>query len=206
MTRIKICGITNKEDAFKAIKLGAHALGFIFHKKSPRFISPSRAKNIIAVLPPFVTLTGVFVNERGGAIRDIISFCGLNAIQLHGEENHHDCHRLKRYNTKIIKAFRVNDTFDFAQTEKYDVDAMLFDTYQESVQGGTGKVFNWELLKKAKVRGAVILSGGLNSKNVFNAIQDVRPYGVDVSSGVEASVGVKDHRLLEEFIRSAQSA
>ena len=107
MIKIKICGITNKIDALAASELGVDMLGFVFYKKSPRSISPSRAKRIIEALPPFVSKVGVFVDERAGAIRDIIAFCGLDAIQLHGNEDHHTCHRFKRYGVKIIKAFRV---------------------------------------------------------------------------------------------------
>ena len=161
-TRVKICGITNKDDAFKAIKFGADALGFIFYKDSPRYVSPSRARNIVSILPPFVSVVGVFVNEKIGAIRDIAGFVGLNAVQLHGDEDHHFCHRLKRYQVlRIIKGFRVNDAFDFASVKKFDVDGYLFDAYQEGSFGGTGKAFNWEALRHADIRGTVILSGGL---------------------------------------------
>lgn len=203
--RVKICGITNKDDAFKAIKFGADALGFIFYKKSPRYVSPSRARNIISILPPFVTIVGVFVNEKIGAIQDIAGFCGLNAVQLHGDEDHHFCHRLKRYQVlRIIKGFRVDETFDFRTAEKFDVDGLLFDTYQDKVFGGTGKAFNWQLLKSAHVKGSVILSGGLTPENVKEAIEVVKPFAVDVSSGVEAEPGRKDHQKLEMFIRNAK--
>ncbi|NTV28993.1 MAG: phosphoribosylanthranilate isomerase [Candidatus Omnitrophica bacterium] len=199
--RVKICGITNKDDAFKAIKFGADALGFVFYKKSPRYVSPSRARNIVEILPPFVSVVGVFVDEKIGAIRDIAGFVGLNAIQLHGEEDHHFCHRLKRYQVlRIIKGFRVNEAFDFAAVKKFDVDGYLFDTYQEGVAGGTGKVFNWELLKRAEVPGPVILSGGLTPENVQEAVRTVKPFAVDVSSGVEATPGQKDHHKLQTFI------
>ncbi|MBF0486405.1 MAG: phosphoribosylanthranilate isomerase [Candidatus Omnitrophica bacterium] len=206
MVRIKICGITNKDDAFKAIKFGADALGFVFYKKSPRYISASKARNIIEVLPPFVTTVGVFVNDRLGAINDISSFCGLNAVQLHGDEDHHFCHRLKRYNVKIIKGFRVDQLFNFDTVSKFDIDACLFDAYQEGSFGGTGKVFNWEALKRADIKGPVILSGGLTSENVAEAIKIVKPYAVDVSSGVELEPGKKDHAKLEAFIKNVRTA
>jgi phosphoribosylanthranilate isomerase len=206
MVKVKVCGITEKDDAFKAINFGVDALGFVFSKKSPRYVSPSRARNIISILPPFVTIVGVFVNERLGAISDIASFCGLNAVQLHGDEDHHYCHRLKRYNFKIIKGFRIGGDFDFGQIKKYDVDALLFDTYQENVPGGTGKVFNWELLKDAQVKGPVILSGGLNHENVMDAVNLLKPYAVDVSSGVETEPGKKDHRKMMAFIQNARLA
>ena len=203
--KVKICGITNKDDAFKAIKFGADALGFVFYKKSPRCISPSRARNIIDVLPPFVSTVGVFVNEKLGPLNEITAFCGLTGVQLHGDEDHHYCHRLKRYNVRIIKGFRVDNLFDFKVADKFDVDARLFDAYQENQFGGTGKVFNWELLKRADMRGAVILSGGLDPDNVADGIRTIRPYAVDVSSGVEAEPGKKDHTKLELFIRNAKS-
>jgi len=205
MTRVKICGITNKDDAFKAIKFGADALGFNFYKKSPRYVSPSRARNIISILPPFVSIVGVFVDEKVGAIRDIAGFCGLNVVQLHGDEDHHFCHRLKRYQVlRIIKGFRVTDAFDFEAAKKYDVDAYLFDAYQEGAFGGTGKVFNWELLKRTDIHKPVILSGGLTPENVLEAVQTVKPFAVDVSSGVETSPGVKDHHKLQTFILNAK--
>jgi phosphoribosylanthranilate isomerase len=203
--RVKICGITTKDDAFKAVKFGADALGFVFYKKSPRYVSPSRARNIVEILPPFVSVVGVFVDEKIGAIRDIAGFVGLNAVQLHGDEDHHFCHRLKRYQVlRIIKGFRVNEAFDFETVRKYDVDGYLFDAHQEAAFGGTGKVFNWELLKSADIRGPVILSGGLTPENVMEAVRTVKPFAVDVSSGVEASPGVKDHHKLQAFILNAK--
>lgn len=204
MVKVKICGITSKDDAFKAIKYGADALGFVFCKKSPRYVSPSRARNIIEILPPFISIAGVFVDERIGAMAEIATFCGLTAVQLHGEEDHHYCHRLKRYNLRIIKAFRVDEAFDFRHVGKFDVDALLFDTYQEKLFGGTGKAFNWHLLKGAGVKGNVILSGGLTSENVAEGIQMIKPYAVDVSSGVEASPGIKDHKKMEAFIQAVR--
>ena len=204
MVRVKICGITEKDDAFKAIKFGADALGFVFYKKSPRYVSPSRARNIIAVLPPFVSTVGVFVNERLGAINDIASFCGLNAVQLHGDEDHHYCHRLKRYPFKVIKAFRVTPSFHFDEAGKFNVDALLFDAYQPDAFGGTGKTFNWELLRQADIKGPFILSGGLDHENILEAIKIVKPYAVDVSSGVELEPGKKDHRKMMSFIKNAK--
>jgi phosphoribosylanthranilate isomerase len=204
MVRVKICGITDKDDAFKAVKFGADALGFVFYKKSPRYVSPSRARNIIAILPPFVTTVGIFVNERQGAINDITSFCGLNAVQLSGDEDNHYCTRLKRGNIKVIKGFRVDPAFNFDVIKKFNVDSILFDAYQENSFGGTGKTFNWELLKQANTKIPFILSGGLNHENIMDAIKTVKPYGVDVSSGVELEPGKKDHRKMESFIKNAK--
>ena len=204
MIRVKICGITDKDDAFKAVKFGADALGFVFTKKSPRYVSPSRARNIISILPPFITTVGVFVNERQGAVNDIVSFAGLNAVQLHGDEDPQYVHRLKRGNCTVIKAFRVNAAFDFDMIKKYDVNGILFDAYQEDAYGGTGKTFNWELLRQADIKRPYILSGGLNQENVLEAVNLLKPYAVDVSSGVEAEPGKKDHRKMMSFIQNAK--
>ncbi len=201
MVRIKICGITNREDAQKAASLGAWALGFNFYKKSPRYIAPARAKKIMQDLPPFITSVGIFVNQPLGAIRDIVEHCNLGAVQLHGDEDHHFCHRLRRYGAKIIKVFRVGEDFDPAILKDYNVDGFLFDAYNEGVFGGTGKTFDWRLLKDIKGQHKpFILSGGLNSQNVIELVNEMKPYAVDVASGVESAPGKKDHRLLTEFI------
>jgi len=201
MVRIKICGITNREDALKAASLGAWALGFNFYKKSPRFIAPARAKKIMQDLPPFITNVGIFVNQPLGAIRDIIGHCNLGAVQLHGDEDHHFCHRLRRYGAKIIKVFRVGENFDPAILRDYNVDGFLFDAYNEGVYGGTGKTFDWTLLRDIKGQNKpFILSGGLTSQNVIEPVNAMKPYAVDVASGVESEPGKKDHRLLKEFI------
>src|ERR1035441_7051063 len=202
MVRVKICGITNEQDALRAAKAGAWAIGFIFHKKSPRFISPFKARKIIDTLPPFITPVGVFVNHNAGAMRDIINHCGLRAVQLHGEEDHHFAHRLKRYNVKIIKVFRVGENFDPKIVEPFKVDAFLFDTYDQYNYGGTGKTFDWNILKQIKSSSDVpiILSGGLNTQNVIDPVNDLKPYAVDVNSGVEESPGKKDPKKMKDFI------
>lgn len=202
MVRIKICGITSELDAQRAARSGAWAVGFIFYKKSPRYISPFKAKKIIDALPPFVTPVGVFVNQNAGALRDIISHCGLRVVQLHGDEDHHFCHRLKRYNVKIIKVFRVGENFDPKIVEPYKVDAFLFDTYDQYNFGGTGKTFDWNFLKEVKTANEVpiILSGGLNTQNVIEPVNALRPYAVDVNSGVEESPGKKDAKKMKDFI------
>ncbi|MEI7999254.1 MAG: phosphoribosylanthranilate isomerase [Candidatus Omnitrophota bacterium] len=201
MMRIKVCGITNEKDAIKAANLGAWALGFIFYKKSPRFISPFKAKKIIEQLPPFITPVGVFVNHNLGAVRDIIGHCGLKAVQLHGDEDHHFCHRLRRYQVKVIKAFRVGDDFTPSVVEPFKVDAYLFDTYSPDAFGGTGKNFDWSLLKDIKSANVpIILSGGLNSQNVIDPVNNLKPYAVDVNSGIEEAPGKKDHGKMKDFI------
>lgn len=225
MTRVKICGITNFNDAQVAVNAGASALGFIFHKKSPRYVSPSKVRPIVEALPPFVTPVGVFVNGSEHAVRDICRLARISTVQFHGEESPGYCKRFKHF--KIIKAFRVTDTFDFKSVLQYKVDAYLFDTFQEEAAGGTGKTFNWELLKNyefdpsaspadtgalripsqglksLRLHKPVILSGGLNPDNVRQAIEAVRPYAVDVSSGVEKSPGVKNYRLVNAFCQAA---
>ena len=195
--KVKICGITNKQDAVLATKLGAWALGFIFYKKSPRYVSPYKAKRIIEDLPPFVTPVGVFVDQKEGAVKDIVDFCGITTVQLHGDEEPSACRRLKNY--KIIKAFRVHEQFDFTRPVHFPASAYLFDMYQEDAVGGTGKTFNWGLLKDKEFPRPFILSGGLNPQNVAEALQTVRPYAVDVSSGLERAPGEKDERLMREF-------
>ena len=202
MVRVKICGITNQIDALKAARIGAWALGFIFYKKSPRFISPFKARKIIESLPPFVTPVGVFVNHPAGAVKDIINHCGLRAVQLHGDEDHHFCHRLKSYNVKVIKVFRVGENFDPQIVEPFKVDAFLFDTFEPTNYGGSGKTFDWNILKQIKSSYDVplILSGGLNAQNVIEPVNELKPYAVDVNSGVEESPGKKDHKKMKDFV------
>ncbi|MBF0387651.1 MAG: phosphoribosylanthranilate isomerase [Candidatus Omnitrophica bacterium] len=205
MVRVKVCGITRLEDARAAIKAGADALGFVFYRKSPRYISASRALKIIEALPPFVSKVGVFVNERTGAIRDIAGFCALDAVQLHGDEDNHYCHRLKRYGLKIIKGFRVKEDFNISEVSSFRLDGHLFDAHTEGQYGGGGKVFAWELLKGLHSPVPRIISGGLKAENVVDAIVALKPFAVDVSSGVEVSPGIKDPRKIAEFIRRAKS-
>ena len=205
MVRVKICGITRMEDAMAAVKAGADALGFVFYRKSSRYISASKALKILEALPPFVSKVGVFVNERTGAIRDIAGFCSLDTVQLHGEEDNHFCHRLKRYGLKIIKGFRVKEDFNISQVGSYRVDGHLFDAHTEGQYGGSGKVFAWEIIKDLHTPVPRIISGGLTVDNVSEAILMLKPFAVDVSSGVESSPGVKDHKKMAEFIRRAKA-
>lgn len=201
MMKVKICGITNHEDAQKAMFYGAYSVGFIFHKKSPRYVSPSKARKLIEALPPFIVPVGVFVDLKEKAVRDICNFARIRTVQFHGEETPVYCKRFTDY--KIIKAFRVNDMFDPIGVRKYKVDAYLFDTYQENLIGGTGKTFNWDVLKGQKFEKPVILSGGLTATNVADGVSAVKPYAVDVSSGVEKSPGIKDPRKIREFMKAA---
>lgn len=202
MTRVKICGITNLKDAQTAVNAGVWALGFIFYKKSPRYILPAKAKKIIEALPPFVTPVGVFVNERQAVVRKVCRLTGITTVQFHGEETPAYCRRFKDY--KVIKAFRVREGFDFTAIKRYKSDTFLFDTFQESLAGGTGKTFNWDLLKGQKFAKPFILSGGLNPTNVRQAVDALSPYAVDVSSGVEKSPGIKNHSLVNAFCQAVR--
>ena len=200
--RIKICGITNEEDAMKAVHYGAWAIGFVFDKRSPRYISPSRVRRIVEMLPPFVTPVGVFVNLNERAVRDICKFTRIHTVQFHGEETPMYCKKFSHF--KIIKAFRVQDESSLDRLEKYKVDAYLFDAYQPDAHGGTGKTFNWDVLKGKNFEKPFILSGGLNAGNIIQARETVKPFAVDVSSGVERSPGLKDHRALKTFFDLAR--
>jgi len=197
MTKIKVCGITNLEDALVAIDSGCDALGFVF-TRSPRTISPEEAQIIIERLPSSIKKVGVFVNEDILRVKEIAKICRLDLLQFHGDETPDYC---LMFELPIIKAFRIKDKESMKRLNDYQVAAYLLDSYSEEVYGGTGKGFNWELAKEAKAFGPIILAGGLNSSNVTRAIKEVEPYGVDVSSGVEESPGQKDHLKIREFIR-----
>lgn len=200
-TKIKICGITNVDDALKAVHYGAWAVGFIFSKKSPRYVSPSRARKIIEALPPFVTPVGVFVDLSERAVRDICQFTRIHTVQFHGQESAVYCKRFS--DVKVIKAFRIEDFIPVDEIKKYKVDAYLFDTYKEGVAGGTGETFDWAVLAKHPMDKPIILSGGLNPQNVQKALEVTNLFAIDVSSGVEKSPGIKDPRLIRAFFDAA---
>lgn len=203
MGLIKICGITNIKDAMAAIEYGANALGFIFHPESPRSVTPATAKKIISELPPFVSTVGVFVNRNKSEICEIASDTGINIIQLHGSEPPEECTTCR----KVIKAVRVQDMSDLETVKRYrEASAILLDTYARGMAGGTGETFNWDIAIEAKRFGKIILAGGLTPENVAEAVKTVRPYGIDVASGVEAHAGKKDHKKLRSFIERAQKA
>ncbi|MEK7822700.1 MAG: phosphoribosylanthranilate isomerase [Nitrospirota bacterium] len=203
MGRVKICGITNIEDAVAAAEYGADAIGFVFQPKSPRAITPETAKNIVSALPPFITTIGVFVNESKQEIERIIRYVGLNIVQLHGNEPPDAC----QLNKKVIKAIRVKDLTDLEPLKRYNVSAFLLDTYSPHTMGGTGQIFNWDIAVEAKKFGRIILAGGLNHENIEEAIKWVRPYGIDVATGVEGNKkGEKDHKKLKLFIEKAREA
>ncbi|OOP56633.1 MAG: N-(5'-phosphoribosyl)anthranilate isomerase [Candidatus Brocadia carolinensis] len=200
MMRVKICGITNSEDAQAAVELGADALGFVFARSS-RQVTKEQARDIIEKLPPFVSPVGVFVDEKVETVKDICNFCGIHTIQLHGNEDPLYIHDLKGF--KIIKAFRIKEEDDLMCLSYYKPHAFLLDSYVKGVMGGTGMAFNWEIAQQAHNYGNIILSGGLTPENITEAVRMVRPYAVDVSSGVEASPGKKSRELMKQFITNA---
>jgi phosphoribosylanthranilate isomerase len=199
MVRVKVCGITNYQDASMAIELGADALGFIF-ASSPRQITPEKARDIIYAIPPFVQTVGVFVDEDPGKIRRTIHLCGLDLVQLHGDESPDLCRELMPC---AIKALRLKDESSLSAIKSYRgrVRAILLDTYMQGKRGGTGRTFDWDLAIKAKEFGIpTILSGGLNPDTISEAISLVKPFGVDVNSGIEESPGKKSPNLMGEVM------
>ena len=199
--RVKICGITNNEDAQAAVEYGADALGFVF-AKSPRQVTKEQARDIVKNLPPFVSPVGVFVDEKVDKIKEICDFCGIHTVQLHGNEQPSYLKELEGY--KLIKAFRVKEEDDLKHLANFKPHAFLLDSYVKGVVGGTGVPFKWEIARQAHKYGTIILSGGLTPENVKEAIQVVKPYAVDVSSGVESSPGKKDKILMKRFIINAK--
>lgn len=203
--KVKICGITNAEDAAAAVDAGADALGFVFHRKSQRYIEPTLARQIIMSLPPLVTPVGVFVNEDQQVVRKLMDDCGLALAQLHGNESVTYCQELSR---PILKALRVKDRSTFLALAEFrgraGVRGFLLDAFSDQAFGGTGQVIDWQLAAEAAKAASILLAGGLTPDNVEKAIQAVRPYGVDVSSGVERGPGQKDHDKVRAFIRAVR--
>jgi len=201
LIRIKICGITNLEDALLAAALGANALGFIFYPKSPRHVDPEAAREIIAQLPPFVAAVGVFVDETAAVVDELAAKVRLDWVQLHGQESPEYCRNLGR---KVIKGFRIQDEDSLRQLAEYQgaAQAMLLDTYKKGQVGGTGEIFDWHLARKAKKYGQIILAGGLTPDNVAMAIATVGPAAVDAASGTEAAPGKKDPAKLRAFFHA----
>ncbi|MBD3343532.1 MAG: phosphoribosylanthranilate isomerase [Chitinivibrionales bacterium] len=196
--RIKICGITQYEDARIAASLGADALGFIFYPKSPRYISPVAAKEIITKLPPLISKVGVFVNEPAETIMAITQESGIDTIQLHGTEPPEFC---KYFPLPVIKAFSIDSNADITLLEKYDVSGFLLDTWDKTLRGGTGKTFDWAIAEKTcRKYPNIILAGGLGPTNIAEALENVMPYAVDVNSGVEIKPGIKNPKKLKDTI------
>ncbi len=199
-TKVKICGITNFEDAKAAVDMGADMLGFNFYKKSPRYIEPTEAGDIISRIQAFVETAGIFVNETADDIIQISTDIELDWVQLHGDESPGFCSSLESLPAKIIKAIRVRDSRDIDFARNFSVDAFLFDAYQKNRYGGTGKRLNWEELPEmiGDMYDRIFLAGGITPKHVQRAMElDV--YGIDICSGIEAEPGKKDHKKMKEL-------
>ncbi len=207
MTKVKICGITNLEDALLSAKFGADALGFNFYKPSPRFILPEEAREIIEHLPENILKVGVFVNENLEKIIEIAKIAKLDALQLHGEETPEFARELKsRTNLEIIKAFRVSPEFKPEEVLQYEVDAILLDAYNPKEHGGTGETFDWEIAKKVQeIFPKMYLAGGLTHENIIRALYDTKAFAVDVCSGIEINGGIKDKVKLINFISKVKN-
>jgi phosphoribosylanthranilate isomerase len=197
-TRIKVCGITRVEDALAAVRFGADALGFIFVPASPRFITPAGAAEIIKNLPPFVSKVGVFVNEEPARALEASRTAGVDVVQFHGDETPEYC---AGFPLPVIKVFSVGADFDPSVMSRYAAAGYLLDTWDPKRRGGSGNTFDWSIAAKAcGMYGTVILSGGLGPQNVREAVEAVRPYAVDLNSGVEVSPGIKDHDKIKAAV------
>lgn len=197
MVKVKICGITNLDDARLACELGADALGFVFHKPSPRCVAPEKALAIIQRLPPFVTKVGVVVNMSLLELKELCDQIPIDVIQLHGDESPEYCRQIT---APVLKAFRVDGNFEFEKLQSYQTSGFLLDTLvNQNTFGGSGVAFDWTIARDANRYGRIVLSGGLNSDNVLRGIEMVRPYAVDVSSGVEAIPGKKNPEKMKSF-------
>lgn len=207
-TRVKICGITRVEDALNAVLAGADAIGLVFYDQSPRCVSTAQAQAIVAAMPPFISVVGLFVNATMAEIQSVLANVRLTIIQFHGDESPLDCERIcKEINLPFYKAIRVKPESNLLQ---YAIDyktakALLLDTFSEQAYGGTGHVFDWNLIPKNMTK-PVILAGGLVPENVANAINQVRPYAVDVSGGVEIAKGIKDFDKIAAFMQAVNES
>jgi phosphoribosylanthranilate isomerase len=203
VTAIKICGITNIEDACFAAASGADAIGFIFHPPSPRYVAPETVKKIIEELPHAIITVGVFVNLDVLEVKRIMNLCGLDMVQLHGTESPAYCGQFPR--AQVIKAIALRGEDDLAQLRHYAVKAMLVDAYDPKLHGGTGERADWRLAAKVKEHHPLILAGGLSLANIQEAIKAVSPDAVDINSGVESAPGRKDHIKVKEIIELVHS-
>jgi len=201
IVKVKICGITNYEDAAAAVNMGADLLGFNFYRKSPRYISPAKATEIINRLPAFIDIAGVFVNEPLEQIQNTISRCQLDWIQLHGDEPPDFCRQFLSHNVKVMKAVRVKDQKDIEKAESFFTDAILLDAFDPEKYGGTGLTFDWNIIGHIGKR--VFLAGGINPDNAPAAVK-LGVYGIDVCSGIEAEPGKKDHNKMRKLFENIQ--
>ncbi len=199
---VKICGLTNLDDVMDGVELGVDFLGFNFYPDSPRYIDPIAAKDIVSEVPQSIAKVGIFVNANIQLVIDIAVDLELDYLQFHGDETPEYCNQFGR---PWWKAFRLQNEADVALIKDYESDIFLIDSYVEKAFGGTGVVSNWDLARSAKKYGKLILSGGLNLSNVEMALESVKPFAVDVASGVENSPGVKDRHKMEEFITKVKA-
>ena len=199
IVKVKICGITNYEDAAVALDMGADLLGFNFYEKSPRFIAPENAMHIISKLPAFVDIAGVFVNESIERIHEIHRVCQLDWVQLHGDEDVEFCKQFLYHNVKVMKAIRVKDQNDVQSAEDYFTDAVLLDAFDPDKYGGTGLTFDWNVIGHINKR--IFLAGGINPNNAAKAAE-LGVYGIDVCSGIEAEPGKKDHNKVKKLFEN----
>ncbi len=203
-----MCGTTNLDDAIAAVQAGVDGLGFIFYEKSPRNVGAEMVRSITKMLPPFVHTVGVFVDRPIDEVVELVNFCQLDHVQLHGEEEPDYCRQLSQLcNCTLLKAFRVGPKTIAADFTPYDdlVKGYLLDTYQKGVAGGTGECFNWKMIDSLYLQRPIILAGGLTSGNIRAAIEEVQPFGIDINSGVEKEPGIKDHVKLNDVIRQVRA-
>jgi phosphoribosylanthranilate isomerase len=205
MTLVKICGITNVDDALAGVDAGADALGFNFYPRSPRFIPPATARDIIDKIPSSILRVGVFVNEQLQSVSRILTEAGLSAAQLHGDESPDYCDQLKP--TFVIKVFGATNKFDWTAVNRYHVDAIMLDTKDDLLRGGTGRVFDWTVAQGVRQSATkLFLAGGLSPENVATAIATVRPYAVDACSSLESTPGKKNHERVRAFINAVRDS
>jgi phosphoribosylanthranilate isomerase len=199
IVKVKICGLTNYEDAVAALDMGADLLGFNFYSKSPRFIPPEKASRIISRLPAFIDIAGVFVNETIEKVLEIQKLCQLDWVQLHGDEAPEFCRQFLSHSVKVMKAIRVKDQQDIRKADDYFTDAILLDAFDPEKYGGTGLTFDWNVIGHINKR--VFLAGGINPDNAAEAAE-LGVYGIDVCSGIEAEPGKKDHKKMKQLFEN----
>lgn len=206
--RIKMCGTTREEDVRAAVAAGVDGLGFIFVAASPRKVTPDQAARLIETLPPFIARVGVFRDATEEEIKYMVEYCGLTHVQLHGNESPTFCRRLRswRRGLSVCKAVRIGPAAEPVDFRAYHdaVDSILLDTYVKGAAGGTGRSFDWSVVPTLKITRPLILAGGLHAGNVVAAIKAVRPYAIDINSGVEAAPGRKDHALLRQLVTTVR--
>jgi phosphoribosylanthranilate isomerase len=199
IVKVKICGITNYEDAQAAIDMGTDLLGFNFYQKSPRYLEPAKARDIIQKLPAFIDTVGLFVNSPMDEIHEIVNLCQFDWVQLHGDETPDFCKEFRTHNVKTMKAIRVKDQVDIENAEDYFTDAVLFDAFDPDKYGGTGVTFDWNVVGHINKR--VFLAGGINPENAEKAVK-LGVYGIDICSGIEFEPGKKDHEKMKKLFEN----